>query len=261
MAFVEQEDVFAVVEELFSVCSASSPIGKCPRRRSRVFPTPTPCCDSARTNRPALRARNPKISPRFSQTLRLGCSGISFAAGGVVRALCVPAMEGSRARFSMASKHSSKKRAARGCVPHQRSASHRPNRRSPRTERTQSHYRRMRRRAGAPPFSSSPAAASRGRSPSGDGCACIWQTAQFAAGACYEFCWIVDFPMYEWDEERACVAFSHNPFSMPQGGMAALETQPPLDIKAYQYDIVCNGLELSSGCYPQPPTRHHVQGV
>ena len=64
---------------------------------------------------------------------------------------------------------------------------------------------------------------------------------------CYEFCWVVDFPMYEWDEERACVAFSHNPFSMPQGGMAALETQSPLEIKAYQYDIVCNGLELSSG--------------
>ena len=64
---------------------------------------------------------------------------------------------------------------------------------------------------------------------------------------CYEFCWGVDFPMYEWDAERACVAFSHNPFSMPQGGMADLETQPPLEIKAYQYDIVCNGLELSSG--------------
>ncbi len=64
---------------------------------------------------------------------------------------------------------------------------------------------------------------------------------------CYEFCWIVDFPMYEWDNERNCVAFSHNPFSMPQGGMDALETQPPLEIKAYQYDIVCNGVELSSG--------------
>ena len=63
----------------------------------------------------------------------------------------------------------------------------------------------------------------------------------------YEFCWVVDFPMYEWDEERARVAFSHNPFSMPRGGMAALETRPPLEIKACQYDIVCNGLELSSG--------------
>jgi aspartyl-tRNA synthetase len=63
----------------------------------------------------------------------------------------------------------------------------------------------------------------------------------------FRFCWIVDFPMYEWDEENKCVAFSHNPFSMPQGGMEALNTKQPLDILAYQYDIVCNGIELSSG--------------
>ncbi|MEZ4649781.1 MAG: aspartate--tRNA ligase [Candidatus Eisenbacteria bacterium] len=63
----------------------------------------------------------------------------------------------------------------------------------------------------------------------------------------YKFCWIVDFPMFEWDEENECVEFSHNPFSMPQGGMEALETQDPLDILAFQYDIVCNGVELSSG--------------
>ncbi|MGD9509292.1 MAG: aspartate--tRNA ligase, partial [Geminicoccaceae bacterium] len=64
---------------------------------------------------------------------------------------------------------------------------------------------------------------------------------------CYRFCWIVDFPMYEWDEEAKAVAFSHNPFSMPQGGMEALEGRDPLTILAYQYDIVCNGIELSSG--------------
>lgn len=63
----------------------------------------------------------------------------------------------------------------------------------------------------------------------------------------FKFCWIVDFPMYEYDEELKQVVFSHNPFSMPQGGMAALETQDPLTIKAFQYDIVCNGIELSSG--------------
>jgi len=63
----------------------------------------------------------------------------------------------------------------------------------------------------------------------------------------FRFCWIVDFPMYEYDEERKQIDFSHNPFSMPQGGMEALETQDPLDILAYQYDIVCNGVELSSG--------------
>ncbi len=63
----------------------------------------------------------------------------------------------------------------------------------------------------------------------------------------FEFCWIVDFPMFEYDEDAKKVDFSHNPFSMPQGEMEALETKDPLDILAYQYDIVCNGVELSSG--------------
>ena len=63
----------------------------------------------------------------------------------------------------------------------------------------------------------------------------------------FKFCWIVDFPMFELDEETNQVIFSHNPFSMPQGGMDALENKNPLDILAYQYDIVCNGIELSSG--------------
>ena len=62
----------------------------------------------------------------------------------------------------------------------------------------------------------------------------------------FKFCWIVDFPMYELDE-RGNIAFNHNPFSMPQGGLEALNTMNPLDIVAYQYDIVCNGIELSSG--------------
>ena len=63
----------------------------------------------------------------------------------------------------------------------------------------------------------------------------------------FEFCWIVDFPMYEWNEDEKKIDFSHNPFSMPQGGLEALTTKDPLDILAYQYDIVCNGIELSSG--------------
>jgi aspartyl-tRNA synthetase len=63
----------------------------------------------------------------------------------------------------------------------------------------------------------------------------------------FRFCWIVDFPMFEYDEEAKKVEFSHNPFSMPQGGMEALLTKDPLDILAYQYDVVCNGIELSSG--------------
>jgi aspartyl-tRNA synthetase len=72
----------------------------------------------------------------------------------------------------------------------------------------------------------------------------------------YKFCWIVDFPMFEWDEELQKWEFSHNPFSMPQGGMEALETKDPGDILAYQYDIVCNGVELSSGAI-----RNHLPEV
>ncbi len=63
----------------------------------------------------------------------------------------------------------------------------------------------------------------------------------------FRFCWITDFPMFEWNEERRRIDFSHNPFSMPQGGMEALLGTKPLDIFAWQYDIVCNGVELSSG--------------
>jgi aspartyl-tRNA synthetase len=72
----------------------------------------------------------------------------------------------------------------------------------------------------------------------------------------FRFCWIVDFPMFEWNEDEKKVDFSHNPFSMPQGEMEALETKDPLDILAYQYDIVCNGYELCSGAI-----RNHKQEI
>ena len=65
--------------------------------------------------------------------------------------------------------------------------------------------------------------------------------------ASFKFCWIIDFPFYEWDDETKSLDFAHNPFSMPQGGLEALETQDPKTIKAYQYDLVCNGYELASG--------------
>ena len=72
----------------------------------------------------------------------------------------------------------------------------------------------------------------------------------------FRFCWIVDYPMYERDEKSGRIEFSHNPFSMPQGGLAALEGEDPLAIKAYQYDIVCNGVELSSGAI-----RNHLPEI
>lgn len=64
---------------------------------------------------------------------------------------------------------------------------------------------------------------------------------------CFKLCWIVDFPFYEWDEDNKKVEFAHNPFSMPQGGMEALENADPLSLKAFQYDLVCNGYEIASG--------------
>jgi aspartyl-tRNA synthetase len=63
----------------------------------------------------------------------------------------------------------------------------------------------------------------------------------------FALAWIVDFPFYEWNEEEKKVDFSHNPFSMPQGGLLALEGQDPLTLKAFQYDLVCNGYEIASG--------------
>ena len=69
----------------------------------------------------------------------------------------------------------------------------------------------------------------------------------------FSFCWIVDYPMYEYDEKSKKIIFSHNPFSMPQGNINELDFKKPLDIKAYQYDIVCNGVELSSGAI-----RNHI---
>ena len=72
----------------------------------------------------------------------------------------------------------------------------------------------------------------------------------------FEFCWIVDFPMYEYNEELKKIEFSHNPFSMPQGGMDALLNKDPLTINAFQYDIVCNGVELSSGAI-----RNHLPEI
>ena len=69
----------------------------------------------------------------------------------------------------------------------------------------------------------------------------------------FAFCWIIDYPMFELDEQTKKIKFSHNPFSMPQGDIEKLDFKNPLNIKAYQYDIVCNGIELSSGAI-----RNHI---
>jgi aspartyl-tRNA synthetase len=79
----------------------------------------------------------------------------------------------------------------------------------------------------------------------------------------FRFCWIVDFPMFEKNEDTGQIEFSHNPFSMPQGGLAALDTKDPLDVLAWQYDIVCNGVELSSGAIRnhEPEIMYRAFGI
>jgi len=80
---------------------------------------------------------------------------------------------------------------------------------------------------------------------------------------CFRFCWIVDYPLFEYDEEQGKIDFSHNPFTMPQGGMAALDDGDPLEVLGYQYDIVCNGIELSSGAIRNhlPEIMHKAFGI
>jgi aspartyl-tRNA synthetase len=75
----------------------------------------------------------------------------------------------------------------------------------------------------------------------------IGEELKLTAQGRFDFCWIVDFPMFEWNEDEKKIDFSHNPFSMPQGGLEALDTMEPEEVLAYQYDLVCNGVELSSG--------------
>ncbi|NQV22198.1 MAG: aspartate--tRNA ligase [Rhodospirillales bacterium] len=84
----------------------------------------------------------------------------------------------------------------------------------------------------------------------------VGETLDLLAKDCFRFCWVVDYPLFEYDEEEGKIDFSHNPFTMPQGGMEALENSDPLDVLGYQYDIVCNGIELSSGAI-----RNHLPEI
>ena len=247
MAFVEQEDVFAVVEELFSGLFREFTDWE-------VTAPPFPHLSHADamlrfgTDKPDLRfaIEIQDLSEIFADSSFRLFRGI-VAAGGVVRALCVPGLEAQPRSFFDGLETFVKEAGGKGLAYLINGAQATG---SIAAALEQSVRSRIIEECAAAPgsaifFIAGPPAevatlAGRLRLHLAD-------RLDLRRKDCYEFCWVVDFPMYEWDEERACVAFSHNPFSMPQGGMAALETQPPLEIKAYQYDIVCNGLELSSG--------------
>ena len=247
MAFVEQEDVFAVVEELFAGLFGEF-------TDWAVTAPPFPRLSHADA---MLRFGTDKPDLRFAleiQDLSEIFADSSFrlfrdivVAGGVVRALCVPGLEAQPRSFFDGLETFVKEAGGKGLAYLINGAQATG---SIAAALEQSVRSRIIEECAAAPgsaifFIAGPPAevvtlAGRLRLHLAD-------RLDLRREGCYEFCWVVDFPMYEWDAERACVTFSHSLFSMPQGGMAALETQPPLEIKAYQYDIVCNGLELSSG--------------
>jgi len=247
MAFVEQEDVFAVIEELFyglfrefTAWEVTAP----------PFPRLSHADAMLRfgTDKPDLRLglEIQDLSDIFAESsFRLFRDIV--AAGGVVRALCVPGLEAQPRSFFGSLEAFVQEAGGKGLA-------YLINGAQPTGSIAAALERNVRNRiieacAAAPgsaifflagPPAEAAALAGRLRLHLAD-------RLDLRREGCYEFCWVVDFPMYEWDADRAGVAFAHNPFSMPQGGMAALADQPPLAIKAYQYDIVCNGLELSSG--------------
>lgn len=247
MAFVEQEDVFAVIEELFyglfrefTAWEVTAP----------PFPRLSHADAMLRfgTDKPDLRLglEIQDLSDIFAESsFRLFRDIV--AAGGVVRALCVPGLEAQPRSFFGNLEAFVQEAGGKGLA-------YLINGAQPTGSIAAALEQSVRNRiieacAAAPgaaifflagPPAEAAALAGRLRLHLAD-------RLDLRREGCYEFCWVVDFPMYEWDADRAGVAFAHNPFSMPQGGMAALADQPPLAIKAYQYDIVCNGLELSSG--------------
>ena len=247
MAFVEQEDVFAVIEELFyglfrefTAWEVTAP----------PFPRLSHADAMLRfgTDKPDLRLglEIQDLSDIFAESsFRLFRDIV--AAGGVVRALCVPGLEaqprsffGSLEAFVQEAGGKGLAYLINGAQPTGSIAA----------ALEQSVRNRIIEACAAAPgaaifFLAGPPAEA--ASLAGRLRLHLADRLDLRREGCYEFCWVVDFPMYEWDADRAGVAFAHNPFSMPQGGMAALADQPPLAIKAYQYDIVCNGLELSSG--------------
>ena len=247
MAFVEQEDIFAVVEELFSGLFLEF-------TNWQVTAPPFPRLSHAEA---MLRFGTDKPDLRFGLDIR-DLSEIfadsSFrlfreivAEGGVVRALCVPGLEARPRSFFDGLEAFVKDSGGQGLAWLVNGADPTGSIAAALEEST---IRRITEACSAEPGSAvfliagppeeAANLAGRLRLHLGD-------RLDLRREGRYEFCWIVDFPMYEWDEERDCAAFSHNPFSMPQGGMEALETRPPLEIRAHQYDIVCNGVELSSG--------------
>ncbi|HEV2302537.1 MAG TPA: aspartate--tRNA ligase, partial [Stellaceae bacterium] len=249
MSFVTQEDVFAAIEPVLAGVFEEFGQGR------QVSPAPFPRIAYADallrygTDKPDLR--NP-IQMREATEYFRGCGFKLFAemiaAGTAVRVRAIPAPGGGSRAFCdrMNSWAQSEGQPGLGYIFFRDGEGAGPIARGLGAEATARLREELRLAdgdavffvAGAPKTLLSFAAAARQR---------LGHELGLVRQGVFEFCWIVDFPMYELDEETGKIAFSHNPFSMPQGGLAALENADPLEIAAYQYDIVCNGVELSSG--------------
>ena len=250
MSFVTQEDVFAALEpvlagtfEEFANGKSVTPAGTFPR---------IPYAEAMLkygTDKPDLR--NPlvitDVSPHF-ETSGFGLFEKIVGAGGVVRAIPAPATaEKSRKFFDDMNDWARKEGfAGLGYVTRKQGEFGGPIAKNHGPENMEKLYAELGLgpddglffAAGKEKEAAKLAGAARTR---------VGEELGLIEQGCFKFCWIVDFPMFEYDEDAKKVDFSHNPFSMPQGELEALETMDPLEIKAWQYDIVCNGVELSSG--------------
>ena len=245
MSFVEQEDVFQPIEQLMTELfeefgsgrHVTSPFPRIPFREAML---------KYGSDKPDLRAQLELVDI----TDVFEGSEFKAFAGKHVRALPVPDVSGQPRKFfdQLGDFAGLAGRQGPGLGPRRRGRlADRPDREVP--------HRGERRRADQAPrrwppatrCSSARASSTRSRKIMGAVRVEAAKRAGHFEEGVFRFCWIVDFPMYEKDEDTGAIDFSHNPFSMPQGGMEALETQDPLDILGWQYDIVCNGVELSSG--------------
>ncbi len=258
MSFVTQEDVFAAIEpvlaglfeEFGQGCKVSSvPFPRIPFEAAML---------KYGTDKPDLR--NPLEIVDVSEAFRGGGFGI-FAkvveGGGVVRAIPAPGAAGQpRSFFDKLNDWARKEGAAGlGYIVYGEDGAKGPIAKNLEPERTAAIKQAAGLEDGDAVFfaaDKAPAAAKL----AGQVRDLLGRELDLLETGAYRFCWIVDFPMYELDEDTGRIEFSHNPFSMPQGGLAALENEDPLTIKAFQYDIVCNGVELSSGAI-----RNHLPEV
>ncbi len=257
MSFVTQEDVFAAIEPVLHAVFEEFGGGR------TVTPPPFPritFADAALkygTDKPDLR--NPLVIADASGVFRGSGFGVfarAIESGGVVRAIPAPgAAKQPRSWFDRLNDWARGEGAGLGYIVFAEGIARGPLARFLDEER----LALLRESAGvgdgdAVFFAAGPKAEA--EKLAGQARTRIGSELGFIEESAFRFCWIVDFPMYERNEESGQIEFSHNPFSMPQGGLEALETRDPLEILAYQYDIVCNGIELSSGAI-----RNHLPDI